>query len=142
MEVNYVDYSDASGELIEVGDSAGISANTGSVSFGRSVYPVPFDPSNYLTQHASQTIADADSSISGDTVLHIRVNDPDYDISGSGPDTLPASKVTVKLVRGSQTSHNLATSNAPIEEISPISGIFELDLALGDTFVCVTMVSP
>ena len=36
LEVNYVDYSDASGELIEVGDSAGISANTGSVSFDRS----------------------------------------------------------------------------------------------------------
>ena len=31
MEVNYVDYRDASGEIIEVGDSAGIRANTGSV---------------------------------------------------------------------------------------------------------------
>ena len=51
LEVNYVDYSDASGELIEVGDSAGISANTGSVSFDRSVYPVPFDPTTYYTKH-------------------------------------------------------------------------------------------
>ena len=51
LEVNYVDYSDASGELIEVGDSAGISANTGSVSFDRSVYPVPFNDTDYLTQH-------------------------------------------------------------------------------------------
>ena len=58
MEVNYVDYSDASGELIEVGDSAGISANTGSVSFDRSVYPVPFDPSDYDTQKVDETLAD------------------------------------------------------------------------------------
>ena len=32
IEVNYVDYRDASGEIIEVGDGAGIRGNTGSVS--------------------------------------------------------------------------------------------------------------
>src|SRR3990172_7821876 len=42
LEVNYVDFRDASGEVIEVGDGAGIRANTGSVSFDRTVYPVPF----------------------------------------------------------------------------------------------------
>ena len=136
LEVNYVDYSDASGELIEVGDSAGISANTGSVSFDRSVYPVPFDPADYPTQNTPETLADADSSISGNTVLHVRVNDPDYDISGSGSDTLPASKVTVKLVRGSLTSSNLAEDTTAIKEISPTSGIFELDLPLSNEFVC------
>ena len=41
MDINYVDYSDAFGEYNEVGDSAGIRANTGSVSFDRTVYPVP-----------------------------------------------------------------------------------------------------
>ena len=136
LEVNYVDYSDASGELIEVGDSAGISANTGSVSFDRSVYPVPFDPTTYSTQNADDTISSVDSSITGETVLHIRVNDPDYDVSGSGSDTLPADKVTVKLVRGSLTSSNLATDDAAIKEISPASGIFELDLSLGHEFTC------
>ena len=136
LEVNYVDYSDASGELIEVGDSAGISANTGSVSFDRSVYPVPFDPTKYSTQNADDTISSVDSSITGKTVLHIRVNDPDYDVSGSGSDTLPADKVTVKLVRGSLTSSNLATDDAAIKEISPASGIFELDLSLGHEFTC------
>jgi hypothetical protein len=35
IEVNYVDFRDASGETIEVGDSAGIRANTGSVSLDR-----------------------------------------------------------------------------------------------------------
>ena len=42
IEVNYIDYRDASGEIIEVGDGAGIRANTGSVSLDRTVYPVPF----------------------------------------------------------------------------------------------------
>jgi hypothetical protein len=42
IEVNYVDFRDASGEVIEVGDSAGVRANTGSVSLDRTVYPVPF----------------------------------------------------------------------------------------------------
>ena len=136
LEVNYVDYSDASGELIEVGDSAGISANTGSVSFDRSVYPVPFDPSDYDTQKVDETLAIADSSITGNTVLHIRVNDPDYDISGSGSDTLPADTLMVQIHRGSQTSDNLVMSDDPIKEISPTSGIFELDLSLNNSFWC------
>jgi hypothetical protein len=37
IEVNYVDFRDASGETIEVGDSAGIRANTGSVSLDNSL---------------------------------------------------------------------------------------------------------
>ena len=42
IEVNYNDHRDASGETIEVGDGASINANTGSVSFDRTVYPVPW----------------------------------------------------------------------------------------------------
>jgi hypothetical protein len=42
IEVNYVDFRDASGEIIEVCDAAGVRANTGSVSLDRTVYPVPF----------------------------------------------------------------------------------------------------
>ena len=43
----------------------------------------------------------------------------------------------VQIHRGSQTSSNLATSDDAIKETSPTSGIFELDLSLGDTFDCV-----
>ena len=46
IEVNYVDFRDSSGEVIEVGDSAGVRANTGSVSLDRNVYPVPFGTDN------------------------------------------------------------------------------------------------
>ena len=42
LEVNYLDFRDASGETIEVGASAAVGANTGSVALDRTVYPVPF----------------------------------------------------------------------------------------------------
>jgi len=42
LEVNYNDHRDASGETIEVGAGASVNANTGSVSFDRTVYPVPW----------------------------------------------------------------------------------------------------
>ena len=50
LEVNYVDYRDASGEIIEVGDGAGIRANTGSISLDRTVYPVPFGGSDFAAE--------------------------------------------------------------------------------------------
>ena len=54
IEVNYVDFRDASGETTEVGASAGVKANTGSVSLDRTVYPVPFGtPGDFLTNDSS-----------------------------------------------------------------------------------------
>ena len=49
IEVNYQDFRNSSGESIEVGDGASINANTGSVAFDRTVYPVPYgsDSSRY-----------------------------------------------------------------------------------------------
>ena len=107
MEVNYVDYRDASGEIIEVGDGAGIRANTGSVSLDRTVYPVPFGeiddfsdetskttPNNrsLFPNHASSFTTYLDDSTetlgSGDLTIHIRVDDPDYDVSASGEDQI------------------------------------------------------
>ena len=50
IEVNYQDFRDASGEMIEVGDSAAVGANTGSVSLDRTVYPVPFgEPRDFIS---------------------------------------------------------------------------------------------
>ena len=113
IEVNYVDFRDASGEIIEVGDSAGIRANTGSVSLDRTVYPVPFgEPANFPGIATTTTTPDGRSVFPihqtgmggtgivgntnaldngeflprGDLNLHIRVNDPDFDISPEGED--------------------------------------------------------
>ena len=119
IEVNYLDYRDASGEIIEVGDSAGVAANTGSVSLDRTVYPVPFGvPSNFEESTASspqgrsifpihatgiggegndpvtgESLVGIDNTSgefldSGDLIVHIRVNDPDFDINPSGADDI------------------------------------------------------
>jgi len=129
IEVNYVDFRDASGETIEVGDSAGIRSTTGSISLDRTVYPVPFGvPSNFGTLsgetspdnrsifaiHASGINTDLTKSGSflanGDLTVHIRVNDPDFDISASGEDKIAqniANKgvgpVKISVIRGSET---------------------------------------
>ncbi|EPA05174.1 hypothetical protein BG20_I1601, partial [Candidatus Nitrosarchaeum limnium BG20] len=131
IEVNYVDFRDASGETIEVGDSAGVRANTGSVSLDRTVYPVPFGiPSNFASTSVTtpsgrsifpihQTGMDSTSGlqtgggeflIDGDLTIHVRVNDPDFDTSASGEDkigqnntsaTKPVGPVKVSVLRGS-----------------------------------------
>ena len=132
IEVNYVDFRDASGEIIEVGDSAGVRANTGSVSLDRTVYPVPFgvpsdfgnaigetspDGNSVFAIHLSgfdpndatkDTVDDAGSFIpSGDLSVHVRINDPDFDISASGEDTIaentaadPVGPVKLSVIRG------------------------------------------
>ncbi len=122
MEVNYVDYRDASGETIEVGDSAGIRANTGTVSLDRTVYPVPFGTANdfttrnndnSFTRMTPNTIFPIHSTghggnvgtvntylPTGDLTVHVRINDPDYDISASGEDV-----ISEAIDRGDDKTH-------------------------------------
>ncbi|TAK26648.1 MAG: hypothetical protein EPO37_01360, partial [Nitrosarchaeum sp.] len=136
IEVNYLDYRDASGEIVEVGDSAGVRANTGSVSFDRTVYPVPFGtltdsgtnaattPRNHslFPIHATGLTGDisATSEIlnKGDLTVHVRVSDPDFDTSAAGEDKIATSgpvanhgPVKVTVSRGS-ASLALATAGA------------------------------
>jgi hypothetical protein len=137
IEVNYVDFRDASGEIIEVGDSAGVRANTGSVSLDRTVYPVPFGviadfdgvseaetaPTGrslfpiHLTGIDDTTLDATGAVISagefiaaGDLSVHIRVNDPDFDISASGEDEIaedtaaaPIGPVKLSVIRGAES---------------------------------------
>ncbi len=86
IEVNYVDYRDASGEIIEVGDGAGLRANTGSVSLDRPVYPVPFG--NADNGSVFLTYGTPDRLSAHNVIVHVRVTDPDFDVSASGSDTL------------------------------------------------------
>ena len=112
IEVNYVDYRDASGEIIEVGDGAGIRGNTGSVSLDRTVYPVPFGTvADFAAETSKSTpngrslfpihadgisTLDSDSETlgSGDLTIHIRVDDPDYDVSATGEDQIAENTTT------------------------------------------------
>ena len=181
IEVNYVDFRDASGEIIEVGDSAGVRASTGSVSLDRTVYPVPFGvpadyddsdkttPTDGSTERSlfpiHQTGMDGNDGLdsgeflnAGDLTIHIRVNDPDFNISASGEDSIAqntAAKdvgpIKVSVIRGSDTvvltyaggevaqpgridvddnSASTAPEFGPIDEIAPDAGVFEADIAI------------
>jgi hypothetical protein len=106
IEVNYLDFRDASGQMIEVGDSAGIRANTGSVSLDRTVYPVPWGSiDDFASSNAKDAAGrsifpihltgitgsiDDPSETLGDGILtiHVQVNDPDFDTSASGEDKI------------------------------------------------------
>ena len=158
IEVNYVDFRDASGETTEVGDSAGIKASTGSVSLDRTVYPVPFgivsdfDDSTSTTPAQSNTNTrsvfpihqngmDDESGLQsgeflpqGDLIVYVTVTDPDFDVSASGKDSiaLEDAPVTVSVIRGSQhvTVASIGDALEPIDEIAPDAGIFEASVTI------------
>ena len=158
IEVNYVDFRDASGETTEVGDSAGIKASTGSVSFDRTVYPVPFgvvgdfDDSTSTTPSQSNTDTRSlfpihqsgmndDSGLQsgeflpqGDLIVYVTVTDPDFDVSASGKDSIAVddAPVTVSVIRGSQsvTIAKIGDTSSPIDEIAPDAGIFEASVTM------------
>jgi hypothetical protein len=175
LEVNYLDFRDASGEIIEVGDVAAIRANTGSITLDRTVYPVPFgtiadfDTNTAATPngralfpvHATGltgAINTAGENISnGDLTIHVRVNDPDYDISATGEDQIAVGSaygnapVKISVIRGSETvilgyagtnatdKGTIDTNNSalhlvrtfgPMNEIAPDAGIFEADIVI------------
>ena len=180
IEVNYVDFRDASGEIVEVGDSAGVRANTGSVSLDRTVYPVPFGTvaESSLTVPGAAASAPAGRSVfpihstgiegnigngeelpSGDLTIHIRVNDPDFDVNPAGEDSIDQAATTgfgpvkISVIRGSdEVILGYAGSTAvtglidvgadnlnnpedirnfgPISEIAPDAGIYEADITV------------
>ena len=132
VEVNYNDFSDASGFLVEVGDSADSRTSTGSVALDRSVYPMPFGSVNDFFPDETQTdasmpngdslfpvhltgiTADGDQNIDAtteevgprDVVLHIRVTDPDFNQSHSKRNGIGLGDhgpVTVSIVRELKT---------------------------------------
>ncbi|MEK9699471.1 MAG: hypothetical protein VW270_27075, partial [Candidatus Poseidoniales archaeon] len=179
MEVNYLDYRDASGEIIEVGDGAAIRANTGSISLDRTVYPVPWGvtadvtdatvsasstpngrsvfPIHQTGMAATTGIAADEYLANGDLTIHVRVNDPDYDVSATGEDKIATgtagstAPVKISIIRGSETNiigyagttaavaGVIDTDNGdgtgvrtfgPMVEIAPDAGIFEADITI------------
>ena len=177
IEVNYVDYRDASGEIIEVGDAAAVRANTGSITLDRTVYPVPFgvDADFTLATDAStpsgrsifpihQTGMAATTGLetgeylpNGDLTIHVRVNDPDYDVSATGEDKIATGTATssppvkISVIRGSSsvvlgfagtaeavkgviettdTDFTGTRTFGPMNEIAPDAGIFEADITI------------
>jgi hypothetical protein len=179
IEVNYLDYRDASGEIIEVGDGAAVRANTGSITLDRTVYPVPFGvtadvtdatvsassqpngrsvfPIHQTGMAATNALATGEYISNGDLTIHVRVNDPDYDVSATGEDKIAvgsaygSAPVKVSVIRGSETvilgyagtnstdKGTIDTDNSrlfevrtfgPMYEIAPDAGIFEADITI------------
>ena len=84
--VTYLDFRDASGQIVTAGDSASIGASTGSVSLDRTVYPVPYGQG---TTTGSRALDMAGANLAGGTVkVYIQVNDPDYNLNPTGEDKI------------------------------------------------------
>ncbi len=128
LAVNYVDWLDASGNKIEVGDSASITATSGTITMDRSVYPVPFGNVTNMMFLEHGTATGAASLAQGDVTVWITVTDADYNTSASGEDKITDTTVTVKIQRGSNstTVATLGDSTADaLIETTPDSGVFE-----------------
>ena len=110
ISATYYDFRDSSGGTTEWGDSATIGADTGSVSFDRTVYPVPAAGSVVMVY---VSVDDADFDESSTSVESIRVTE------GDAP-------VTVKV--GSTTIETLGTADKPLEETGVDTGVFEYTL--------------
>ena len=111
ISATYYDFRDSSGSENEWGDSATIGADTGSVSFDRTVYPVPADDS-VVTVYVS--IEDADFDESSDSINSIEMED--------APVTIRIDGIDVATLGG--------TGN-PIDETSADSGVFEDSVDIG-----------
>ena len=136
IEVNYQDFRNSSGESIEVGDGASVNANTGSVAFDRTVYPVPYS-STAFSEHA--TASGTNDLPAGNVIVHVRVTDADYNVSAMGEDKIQDANVTLKIERGSSTTELAVWGNTTayaanaIVEVSPDSGVFEADVTVTST---------
>jgi len=142
IEVNYQDFRNASGESIEVGDGASINANTGSVSFDRTVYPVPYGNTGSTIFNTHTTDTATTGLPQGDVIVHVRVTDADYNVSAMGEDKIQDANVTLNIERGSNVQflatygNNSAAINSglnSIVEVSPDSGVFEADVTVAFT---------
>src|SRR3989304_853227 len=170
MEVNYVDYRDASGEIIEVGDGAGIRANTGSVSLDRTVYPVPWGTVADIVGGSTGSIGSAGVSVfpihatgvsintddkgladlpsvvddatdtlgAGDITIHVRVNDPDFDISAAGEDKISIPDASVPPVKLTISRQAAAVTLGYAGGASTFAGVIDVvgaDPDLDDAFL-------
>jgi len=130
MELTYYDSRDASGEAVEVYDTTTVTSNSGTVSFDRSVYPVPFAVGDLQTGAAGSGVGDQTEA--GNVTMTISASDSDFT-----SDTLTTSNansagsIIVKLIEGSTTNtcftagsaaalDSTATSQT-VQELGPLS---------------------
>ena len=112
LSVIYYDFRDESGAVSEWSDSATIGADTGSVSFDRTVYPVPA----------------ADSTVT----VYVTVEDADFDDSSTSVNRIEmvVAPVTVKI---GTTEYKLGDADNALVETSGDTGVFDATLRITNT---------
>jgi hypothetical protein len=145
MELIYYEARDAGGNSMEFYDTATISSNAGSVSFDRSVYPVPFVAGD-IEDGAGVDI----SSIAGAVTLTVTVSDADItdDTLTTGSTT---GTISVKLIEAGSAGQECFTAGGTaasafsgdvVEELGPLSEIvrdtseFEVEFTLDKAQDC------
>jgi len=152
MSLTYYDSLDGSGSTNEVGASATVVSNSGSVSFDRSVYPVPFAANDLRTGANAET----GQSEAGNVTMTIAVTDDDF-----GGDVMnvtnanSAGTILVKLIQGSttntcftagsETAATAHTTSSTVQELGPLSvteigaSVFEVEFTVDEVQHCGTM---
>ena len=98
MTLTYYDSIDASGTAVEVYDEATVVSNSGTVSFDRSVYPVPFASNDLQKGDASKT----GQTEAGNVTMTVTVNDSDF--TSDQLTTSAANKAGTILIKLIETS--------------------------------------
>jgi hypothetical protein len=128
LDVTYTDFLDSSGNEIEVGTDATISATSGSVSLDRHVYPVPWIAGAFLEHDAATNVVMSSAATAGSITVTISVADQDYNTSPTGEDTIASGVVELHALRGS-TDVTL-DDTLVLTETTPDSGVFEVDVTV------------
>ena len=131
LEFEYQDYSDASGEPNETSTSVSVRSTTGSVKLDNTVYGVPIHKDSFKL-YSVDSQGDPEYLVATPTKLVIRVDDPDFNVSASGEDTLDASAITVEVSRSGNKVDlsEFITFESTLVEIAPDAGIFELEVEI------------
>ncbi|MBU12870.1 MAG: hypothetical protein CMH71_00565, partial [Nitrosopumilales archaeon] len=152
MELVYYDSKDASGAAVEVYDVTTVTSNSGTVSFDRSVYPVPFASADLRTGANGET----GQSEAGNVTMTVTVSDSDYTSDQlTTTATGKAGLILVKLVNsagtntcftaGSASSGTAHTSSSTVQELGPLSeteigsAVYEVGITVDEVQHCGTM---
>ena len=162
MSLTYYDSKDTSGSAVEVYDEATVVSNSGTVSFDRSVYPVPFHGSGGtattstgdLRTGAGGTVGQGEA---GNVTMTVTVEDSDFtsDTLTTSAATVPGT-IIIKLISGATTSTcftagsaaaqsngaTLGSNSATAQELGPLSeteigsAVYEIEFTVDEVQHC------
>ena len=120
ISATYYDFRDSSGSENEWGDSATIGADTGSVSFDRTVYPVPA-----ASNDDEKGIKDTPVTV------YVSIEDADFDESSDSINSIEMTDAPVTISIDGIDVATLGDTGNPIDETSADSGVFEDSVDIG-----------